>query len=217
MRPLDDAHRTGTGALLIDLDGTLVDSSGAHQLAFEQALSDHGMESSIDYSSIAGMSSPDAARRLGVADSSVADFVAAKRSHYLTAVANDDVVEIGGAPELVSTALECGWRLALVTSASRLSIQSLSAKLRWLSDFEVVVSGDDVAKSKPSPDGYLQAMIGLSTQRESCVGIEDSAAGVAALEAAEVAAIRVAEHPDRASTDLNKIVSALRRLGPLGG
>ena len=217
MRPLDDAHRTGAGALLIDLDGTLVDSSGAHQLAFEQALSDLGMAPNIDYSRIAGMSSPDAARRLGVADSSVADFVAAKRSHYLAAVANNDVVAIGGASELVSTAREFGWRLALVTSASRRSVQSLTAKLRWLSDFEMIISGDDVAKSKPSPDGYLQAMMGLSVQRESCVGIEDSAAGVAALEAAGVAAIRVAEDPDRTGADLNKIVDELRRLGRLGG
>ena len=44
--------------------------------------------------------------------------------------------------------------------------------------FDVVVSGDDVVKSKPDPEPYLKAAALLSVEIEKSVVIEDSVTGV---------------------------------------
>jgi len=46
--------------------------------------------------------------------------------------------------------------------------------------FDVVVSGDDVAKSKPDPEPYLKAAKALSVDIFKSVVIEDSLTGVTA-------------------------------------
>ncbi len=215
--PLSDAHQTGTGALLIDLDGTLIDSSPAHQLAFEQALSAVGMEPVVDYQRIAGMSSPDAALSLGVTGPVIAKFVSLKRANYLAAVTNSEVHEFLGAAELVTVAAELGWKLALVTSASRTSVASLTAQLSFLRQFAVVVSADDVARNKPAPDGYVEAMSELAVTPQMCVGIEDSDAGIAALTAAGVKSVRVGVGGDATKqTELEALTAELRSLGTTG-
>ena len=217
MGPLKAAHRTGQGALLVDLDGTLVDSSGAHRLAFERALLEHDLNVEFEYRQIAGMSSPTAARALGVPEAKISEFVETKRSRYLEAVDANEIDEIVGAHKMVGTATACGWRLALVTSASRGSVQGLSAQFGWLATFEVVVCGDDVASGKPAPECFQAAVARLNVPKEACVGIEDSEAGLAALLAANVAAIRVSGDPAGAGADLERIALELRDLGAIGG
>ena len=46
--------------------------------------------------------------------------------------------------------------------------------------FACVVAAEDVARSKPAPDGYLMAMRALGVAPGACLVLEDSAAGIAA-------------------------------------
>ena len=61
--------------------------------------------------------------------------------------------------------------------------------------FEVVVTGDQVAEPKPSPDVYLRAceLVGAAPARS--IGLEDSPTGIAAVRAAGMFAIGIPSFP----------------------
>lgn len=63
--------------------------------------------------------------------------------------------------------------------------------------FEVVVTGDQVARGKPDPEGYLAAAAQLGVDVTRCIAIEDSPAGT------------------RAAYDSGAATIAVRRLAPL--
>jgi beta-phosphoglucomutase-like phosphatase (HAD superfamily) len=57
--------------------------------------------------------------------------------------------------------------------------------------FDVVVMGDQVARGKPDPEGYLAAAQQLGVDVTRCIAIEDSPAGTAAAHASGAATIAV--------------------------
>ncbi len=61
--------------------------------------------------------------------------------------------------------------------------------------FEVVVTGDQVAEPKPSPDVYLRACELLGAPPARSIGLEDSPTGVAAVRAAGMFAIGIPSFP----------------------
>jgi beta-phosphoglucomutase-like phosphatase (HAD superfamily) len=71
-----------------------------------------------------------------------------------------------------------------VTGSSRREAQQMLALLGLADAFSVVVAAEDVPRSKPHPDGYLQAARALGVEPARCLVIEDSAAGIAAGRAA---------------------------------
>lgn len=77
------------------------------------------------------------------------------------------------------------FKTAIVTSSTRQKMQYVSDKhpeLRHLID--VLVTGDDVSQSKPSPEGYLHAAHQLGVEPEECAVFEDSINGLKAGRAA---------------------------------
>ncbi len=57
--------------------------------------------------------------------------------------------------------------------------------------FQAVVSGDEVARGKPAPDGFLLAARRLGVQPARCLVVEDSRNGVLAAKAAGMAVAAV--------------------------
>jgi mannitol-1-/sugar-/sorbitol-6-phosphatase len=56
----------------------------------------------------------------------------------------------------------------------------------------VVVASEDVARSKPAPDGYLAGAAALRLDPRDCLVVEDSASGIAAGLAAGATVVAVA-------------------------
>jgi beta-phosphoglucomutase-like phosphatase (HAD superfamily) len=82
--------------------------------------------------------------------------------------------------------------------------------------FATLVSGDDVARSKPAPDCYLAALSRLSLASADCVALEDTETGVRAASAAGIRCIAVpgplSDHQDfslatHVATDLKDAVA----------
>ena len=91
----------------------------------------------------------------------------------------EDLRIYDGALDLIESCKGHGLKVGLVTaSGSRL----MNVVLGNFPDniFDVVVSGDDVSKSKPNPEPYLQAAKFLSVDITKSVVIEDSVTGVTA-------------------------------------
>ncbi len=62
--------------------------------------------------------------------------------------------------------------------------------------FETIVCGDQVARTKPAPDVYLDATRGIGLEPRLCVALEDSDTGLRAAHAAGLACIVVPDMRD---------------------
>jgi HAD superfamily hydrolase (TIGR01509 family) len=81
--------------------------------------------------------------------------------------------------------------LAVATSSRRAYAEGLLARHGLLDRFAFVLTGDDVARGKPDPEIYLQAIARFGVPAASVLVLEDSAAGLAAARGAGAFAVGV--------------------------
>ena len=170
-------------ALLLDLDGTLVDSEPIHQAAYRAFFAQRGWEA------------PDLALFTGRRAEDVfvtepgpwtgLDPVALAEEVMAFVFAGEDPEPVAGAVALIAAARRYDVPLAVVTSAGPDWVQrAVGGTLDSLHHLEVIVTRDDVAEGKPDPAGYLLACSQLGVDAAGAMAVEDSPAGVrAALDA----------------------------------
>ncbi|MFC0863758.1 HAD family hydrolase [Sphaerimonospora cavernae] len=93
------------------------------------------------------------------------------------------VAPMPGAVELLRELADHGIRAGLVTSSLR-AIADAVLKFVGREHFEVIVTADDVTRTKPHPEPYLTATRLLSADPARCIVLEDSPNGVASATAA---------------------------------
>ena len=84
-----------------------------------------------------------------------------------------------------------GIRLSVATSSQTSKAENNLEKAGFLSFFEHITGGDQVAIAKPAPDIYVRALQKLGLGPENCLVFEDSNNGVRAAQAAGLAVIQV--------------------------
>jgi HAD superfamily hydrolase (TIGR01509 family) len=94
-----------------------------------------------------------------------------------------------GVRRLITEADQAGLRLAIVTNASRSSLEpfleyTLGKELSERIDF--IVSGEQVAHKKPAPDLYRLALLKLGLKPLECIALEDSSMGLVAATSAGI-------------------------------
>jgi beta-phosphoglucomutase len=77
-----------------------------------------------------------------------------------------------------------GVRLAIATGSRRSEVESILWRAVMTQSFQTIVTAEDYAQPKPSPDPFLAAARLLQLSPASCLVIEDSPAGVIAAQAA---------------------------------
>lgn len=80
---------------------------------------------------------------------------------------------------------------ALVTNASRESVMPILDRLQIRSLFKIIICQEDVADQKPNSEGYLLAISLLGVNKINCIAIEDSEAGLLAAKNAGIPSIRI--------------------------
>jgi HAD superfamily hydrolase (TIGR01509 family) len=92
---------------------------------------------------------------------------------------------LAGVLEFVRTCRERGLKLAVASSADAVKVAGNLQEIGLPpSTFDVIVSGDQVARKKPSPDIFLEAAQRLGLDPSTCLVVEDAIAGVSAAKAA---------------------------------
>lgn len=180
-------------ALLVDLDGTLVDTSAANYAAYAAALAEAGvrLDREVFDARVQGRNwrqfLPDI---LAESNASVAPERIAQRKKDLYP---DFMHALAVNVPLVGLIAASRGRLrtALVTTASRDNAQAVLAACDLGMLFEAVVTGDDVKQHKPHPEAYLRAAELLSVDPARCLAIEDSDIGAASAEAAGMGVLYV--------------------------
>ncbi|WP_370081660.1 HAD family hydrolase [Streptacidiphilus sp. MAP12-16] len=223
--PAVDRESTGLQAVLLDMDGTLVETEDFWWEAECGLLAEFGHR----------LDDADRAVVVGGPMSRVVAHLLAVSGIPLTAeqlgtMINDRFVELishgvpvrPGALELLAELAAEGVPTALV-SASHRRIIDLVLKTLGEHHFAFSVAGDEVERTKPYPDPYLLAAARLGADPTRCVVVEDAPTGVRSGEAAGCRVVAVPsvtpidEAPGR--TVLRSLeeldVSLLRRLVPL--
>jgi len=96
-----------------------------------------------------------------------------------------NMVLMEGAEKLIRIFHKKGFSLAIATSGhTREKTLKIIKKLKIDNYFSVLVSGDDVKKSKPAPDIYLKTAELLQVKPAECLVIEDAPNGAIAGKAA---------------------------------
>jgi HAD superfamily hydrolase (TIGR01509 family) len=179
-------------AVLIDLDGTLLDTERVYRAAFFAALGEFGLAASeYPYNALIGRTSPDRRRILAkwFGPGFPADELFATYRRLREERLTDGVALKPGAAALLATLETGGIAFAFVTAASR---PTATLRLRQAGIAGCgLVTRNDVPRSKPDPACLLLAASRLRAAPERCLVIEDSASGLAAGHAAGMTTVLV--------------------------
>lgn len=167
-------------ALLIDMDGTIVDSE-PYWIASEHALVEEfgGTWSADDAHSVIGFDLLDAAVELrdrGGVDLEPPAIVERLLDSVIEKCA-EELLWRPGARELLIDARDSGVPCVLVTMSWRRLADAVIAEAPE-GVFVGSVTGDEVQAGKPAPDPYLAAAALLGVDPTDCMAIEDSPTGV---------------------------------------
>ncbi len=168
-------------AVLFDLDGTLIDSSGSVQRSWRKLANEIGRPWPEVEPHIHGMP---VRQVLAILEPDLPAARAAEISEFMITTESTDtegVVAQPGAIEVLNR-LPPG-RVAIVTSGTvRLATARIAAA--GLPRPAVVVTADDVEAGKPNPAPFLTGAARLGFSPERCLVVEDAPAGVTAATAA---------------------------------
>ncbi len=178
-------------AVLLDMDGTLVDSHAVVERLWREWSLTHGIDPERTLAIIHGRQGqesmaillPDRPHEVNIAENQ--ELLAREVAQL------DGVVAIDGADQLIR-GLD-GLPHALVTSAN-VPLATARMGAAGLRMPDVTVTAEDVAASKPDPEGFLAAAAALGVDPAQCVVVEDSENGILAGLAAGMRVIGVGPH-----------------------
>jgi HAD superfamily hydrolase (TIGR01509 family) len=225
--PFPDASSPAAAveAVVLDMDGTLLDTEGDYRAAFMAAAASlgHAVDEAF-YATLVGVSSrergPLVAARYGPGFP-WAECLRDYRARKARLLAGSVRTKPGAAEllaELAARRLPC----AVATSATRRTALHALRRAGMLGAFAALAARDDVAEGKPHPALFLRAAEALGAPPARCLAVEDSPPGVLA---AQAAGMRVVMVPDAlpatpalrrdglaVAGDLHEVRALLRRL-----
>ena len=190
--------RWNISAVLLDMDGTLLDTERVYFDSLVAALKAHGYtdDTMTLCQAMVGLPGPECEAmlhaRYGERLSARRDqpgFRQQRAMRVLTAGLPAETRR-GRTARCAARRRECP--MAIVTSSSLRTADAHLHKLAGIRHrFETILTRDDVVRGKPSPDLYLLAAARFSLKPEACVAVEDFNHGVAAALAAGAMTIMV--------------------------
>lgn len=157
--------------VLLDVDGTLVDNSYLHTLAWWYACREHGIAVTMaTIHRLIGMGGDQMVPALIGRD--LPELDEAHSRYYRVHL--DEVPVLPGASELIAELHRREVTTAVATSGGSGDLGVLLGKIPASSLIDHVVTGDDVAKSKPAPDLAVVALRVCGARPESAVFVGDT-------------------------------------------
>ncbi|QOD43929.1 HAD-IA family hydrolase [Clavibacter zhangzhiyongii] len=187
-------------ALLLDMDGTLVDSTALVEEIWTMLARRFGHDPEELIRRIHGVRAADSIARFAPAGSDVPALLA--ELDRLELDGSPATVEIPGARDLVA-ALPAGSH-ALVTSAG-LALARARLAGAGVRVPDTLVTAEDVEAGKPHPDGYLLAAERLGVDPADAIVYEDAEAGIRAGLAAGMRVVVVGDHASDATVGLPRV------------
>jgi beta-phosphoglucomutase len=182
-------------AVIFDMDGVLVDSERLICAAAIQMFSEYGaVVQAEDFVPYVGAGENryigGVAEKHGV-DFDLAEAKARTYALYLELVPSH-LEMFPSADAFVRLCKDAGLRVAVASSADKIKIHAnLQAIGLPLSEWDAVVSGEELVRLKPAPDIFLEAARRMGLEAAACVVVEDAVNGVQAAKAAGMRCVAV--------------------------
>jgi beta-phosphoglucomutase len=206
-------------AILLDFDGVLGKTMEDNYKAWAHSLAPYGIQvEREEYFLMEGAPPKTVAEtflkknHLGL--ESLDDIVRHKEKHYLE---NRSFSLYEGVQELVTYLKIHGLKLGLVTGASRQRLMSTGIT-SFLNQFDILVTGDQLAHGKPSPEPYLFAAQKLNVTPPLCLVVENAPLGIESAKNAGMHCVAICSTLGREHLGLaDKIVDTIGELPSLLG
>jgi HAD superfamily hydrolase (TIGR01509 family) len=180
-------------AVVFDLDGVIIDTEEVWEDVRRAYVAEYGRQFRPDSQTrMMGMSTPEWSTHLS-ADVGVPRTPEQVASDVLGRMAvryRESLPLIPGSVEAVRR-LAGRFTLALASSSARILIDQVLATAGLADVFRVTLSTEEVARGKPWPDVYLEAVSRLGLAPSVCAAVEDSSNGLRSAAAAGLAVIAV--------------------------
>ena len=209
-------------AVIFDMDGVLADTEPINEQALAAVLARRGASlTEEEYRGTVGQSN-DTSWAWMIERFGLTDTAAVLEQEYeceLLPMVSAGVVPSAGVVELVGELRASGIRLAVASSSPRVAVGAVLGALGLTRAFDVVVTGEDVAAGKPSPDIFRLASERLGVTPAECLVIEDSPHGIEAAHRAGMSSVAVkTRYIPRDALRADLVIDSIERLlGTKGG
>lgn len=212
-------------ALILDMDGVLVDTEPIHIESFRRYIADLNVRA--DESFLAGLVGHSVESNvievnetfLAAHPVPVAEGVKRREKLYLDLLKQSKVQPMSGLEYLIITCRDRQIPLGLATSSIREQVDVIIDKLTFASKteidyrnlFSVIMTGEDVKAKKPDGEVYIKSVNALGLSPDRCWAIEDSGAGIRSARAAGLKCLGL-KNPYISYEDLaraNEVISSL--------
>jgi beta-phosphoglucomutase len=200
--------------IIFDMDGVLVDSEPVHLAATRELLAGYGVPfADADNAAFIGQTDPEmfailCARHPGLPNPQQLTHA---RVAAVVALVARVCPPLPGVPDVPRALRAAGYRIAVASSSDPQVIAATLAAAGLGRDFDTVVSGHEVPRSKPAPDIFLETARRLGVPPAACAVIEDSPNGVKAARAAGMLTVAI-PCPSTAQLDFDEADHRLRSL-----
>ena len=203
-------------ACLFDLDGVIVDTAKYHFEAWRRLANHLGIDFTIDENEqLKGISRIDSLKlildwgAIKKNEAEILDLAALKNNWYLEMVASMQADEIlPSVRDFIQSLKSDNIKIGL-GSASKNS-EAILKKINLLDQFDVIIDGNKVSQSKPSPEVFLKGAAALQILPKNCLVFEDALSGVEAAINAGMRVVGIGESKILCNADL--VVSGFQEL-----
>jgi len=188
-------RRMAVSAVILDMDGLMVDTEPLYKTAWQQATRELGFDLHDQrYATIVAAELPDCERIL-MEEFGPAFPLDALRARW-PGLWRDEVERLGiqvkpGLEALLAFIASEPLRVAVATSTNADWAAFTLDRAGLAGRVDVIVTGDQIARGKPAPDIYLEAARRIGVAPRECVALEDSEAGIRSIAAAGMTGILV--------------------------
>lgn len=211
-------------AFIFDLDGVLTDTAEFHFLAWKKLAEELGVTIDRAFNEqLKGISRMESLERIleldpslkGISQSEKEKYAYHKNEHYLELIKKISPEDIlPGIDPFLTKIKNQGLKMAIGSASKNAPL--VLEQLGLTGYFDYIVDAAKVKKGKPDPETFMVAAEFLQVPYSECVGVEDAAAGVQAINGANMFSVGVGseEHlshadyivPDTSQLDFAEIV-----------
>lgn len=205
--------------VIFDLDGVIADTADYHYIAWKQIAAELSIDIDSEFNQqLKGIDRRNSILRIlefgnkSLSTNQIEDYMTRKNLVYrqlLTELTKDDILP--GIEGLFKQLVDNDIKIA-IASASRNAPEILE-RLGLLEFVDYIADPSLIANPKPAPDIFILAAKGIDCQLAECVAIEDSIAGIEAINSAGIKSISIGlskvvadlELAETADLDITKI------------
>lgn len=210
------AVSVAANALVLDFDGTILDTEWPHFMAVQDLFKRHGLDLTLEQWQHRVGAHPDLHWfdwLKSLVDYPVDEDERRHARRLKTAATLAEPVR-PGVMTVLTNARAAGWKTAVASSSPTDWVEGHLVRLNVLPFIDEIRTRDHVQQTKPAPDVFLAAARALAVPPESCLAIEDSRNGVLAAKAAGMSCVAV---PNRVTSshdlsEADRVVDSLADL-----